>query len=315
MTRGARWFAVGLVAAVVATGCTSAGPEVDQVPVEQPSDTSDGGATGTGAPSPTPRSTAPAPGSSTPADGATAGGGGQDGGGSSAPPQGDQLTPVNDDGGVGANGRAMLRADRASLVLEIDVQSGMAVDDDAVAHLVDVLGSVTAAPQGVRLAGGNTFDSDRTSWTTADLRQAARANRSTASTDQQVSVHVMYVRGAHAEDGQQTQAIGLSYSASTVALFPDRWSGLGSLLGSDTAIERAVLVHELGHLFGLVNLTYTSATDHEDPEHPGHSDNRDSVMFHAIETTAIGQAFSGPPPDTFDDADRADLEGLRTGRY
>ncbi len=124
---------------------------------------------------------------------------------------------------------------------------------------------------------------------------------------------MLYVRGSHAQDGEQTNAIGLAYSASTIALFPERWSGLGSLLGSDRAVERAVLVHELGHLLGLVNLTYQSPIDHEDPEPRGHSSNQASVMFHAIESTLIGQVFSGPPPDRFDEADAADLEGLRTG--
>ena len=169
-------------------------------------------------------------------------------------------------------------------------------------------------PGGIVFQGGNTFASDRTSWSSDDLRAAVAANRTTATTDDHVSVHVLYVAGSHVQDGQQTDAIGLSYSASTIAVFPDRWEGLGTLLGSGRAIERAVLVHELGHLLALVNLGYTSDIDHEDPDHPGHSRSRGSVMFYAIESTLIGQVFSGPPPDTFDDADRSDLEGLRTGR-
>ena len=231
-----------------------------------------------------------------------------------APPTTTALTPADDGASVGANARAILREDRPTLVVEIDVQDGVSVDQAAVDHLVDVLGGVVRKPGGIVFEGGNAFASPDTSWTADDLRAAAAAHRSTATTDDRVSVHVLYVRGGHEQGGERTRAIGLASSASTIALFPERWQGLGSLLGSGRAIERAVLVHELGHLLALVNLGYRSDIDHEDHEHPGHSANSDSVMFHAVESTLIGQVFSGPPPDTFDDADRSDLEGLRTGR-
>lgn len=308
----------GLLLAALAVGaCTGQDPVIEDIPVGgvTPSATASGpdAPATTGAPSPTAGTDAAAPaptaGGTAPVDAPSAPQG------PDQPPAGTgPLTPADDGASVGANARAILREDRPTLVIEIDVQEGASVDQAAVDHLANVLGGVVRKPGGIVFEGGNTFASNDTSWTADDLRAAVAANRSTATTDDRVSVHVLYVRGGHEQNGEQTSAIGLAYSASTVALFPQRWQGLGSLLGSGRAIERAVLVHELGHLLALVNLGYTSDLDHEDPDHPGHSANRQSVMFHAIESTLIGQAFSGPPPDTFDDADRSDLEGLRTGR-
>ena len=197
---------------------------------------------------------------------------------------------------------------------EEDVAFRVSVDQAAVDHMVAEVSRYVDKPGGITFAGGNTFASDRDAWTTDDLRAAVPQNRSTFTTADQVNVHVLYVAGGHMDGGEQTSAIGLAYSASTVALFPERWSGLGGLLGSDRSVERAVLVHEMGHLFGLVNIGYQSDIDHEDPAHPGHSSSDDSVMFHAIESTLIGQVFQGSPPDRFDDADAADLAGLRDGR-
>lgn len=312
--RHARSIAIALLAAVVLTACGAADQLVDDLPgggSEPPPGTAQPGSggqstvdpSGTDGTEPSDTTTGTDPQATEPSQP------------DATEPPAQSATPVNDAGGVGANGRAMLRGDRSRLVIEIDVQQGVTVDQAAVDHMVAEVSRYVDKSEGVVLAGGNTFASDRTQWTVGDLRDAAAANRSTFSDDTQVSVHVLYVRGGLYRDGEETAAIGVAYSASNVALFPDRWAGLGTLLGSSRAIERAVLVHELGHLFGLVNLTYRSDIDHEDPDYPGHSSNQRSVMYHAIESTLIGQVFSGPPPDQFDDADAADLAGLKSGRY
>jgi hypothetical protein len=310
--RTTRLAAAALLGALAIAGCSSPDASIEDV-----LDASPDGTTVTTPPGDV--TTAP---TATPAEGgggATEGGATGDGDQAAAPtappsPTTAALTPADDDASVGANARAMLRGDRPSLVLEIDVQQGVDVDRDAVDHLVSVLEGVLDKPGGIVVDGIEEFGDTRTTWSSDDLRAAAADHRTTATTDDQVSVHVLYVAGSHAQDGSQTNAIGVAYSASTIAIFPQRWQGMASLLGSSEAIERAVLVHELGHLLALVNLGYTSDIDHEDPEHPGHSANEDSAMYHAVETTLIGQVFSGPPPATFDEADRADLEGLRTGR-
>lgn len=217
------------------------------------------------------------------------------------------LTPVDDSGGVGANGPAMLRNDRSRIVLEVDVQEGVSVDEGALAHLVATIERYTGKQ--VAREGGNTFSSDEQAWTSDALRVAAADHRSTASSSDAVAIHLLYLRGALTDDGEETNAIGAAYGAAHAAVFPDQWEGLGSVVGSQETIERAVLVHEWGHLLGLVNITYTSEIDHEDPEHPNHSTNRDSVMFWQVETDLIGQLL-GSIPDDFDDADRADMQQI-----
>ena len=309
-----RGLVASLACAVLIAACSGDDPSVNPIPVVPGGPTTSETITATDQASPTTTEPVTDTPSASPAATTATGAPTETAPAEPTEPPGSQLTPVADGGAVGSNGRALLRGDRRRIVLEIDVQSGVTVDSAAVDHRVDELSRYVDKADGVVLEGGNNFTSQKDAWTVEDLRDAMAINRSTFSDDTQVSVHLLYVRGGHVADGQTTQAIGLAYSASTIALFPERWAGFGSVLGSGRAVERAVLVHELGHLLGLVNLTHESPHDREDPDHPGHSTNRQSVMHYAIESTLIGQVFSGPPPDRFDEADADDLEGLRTGR-
>lgn len=121
-------------------------------------------------------------------------------------------------------------------------------------------------------------------------------------------VRILFVHGSFdGDDG----TLGAAVRGDVAAVFVDQVGRAAGVLGSIEAIERSVTTHELGHLLGLVDLYLD--TGRGDPQHPGHSPNRDSVMFWAVESDAIGQLLGADPPDSFDASDRADLEAIRSG--
>ena len=254
---------------------------------------------------------APAPADADGGDGGVVSDGGVNPGGAESPPgvpsPPDTGQPgPNDLGPLGAMCRPMLRA--KSLTVEIDWQAGAKPEASAVDHLVSVLRSVVAGD--VTLAGGTEIPGQGDTWTTAALQGLAAAHRSQYSHDDAAALYVLSVRGNFHEEA----ALGVAHRASEVALFPDRMGGLTALLGGRAALERAVLVHEAGHLLCLVNIGFSSAHDREDAEHPHHSSDRSSVMHWAIDTSAVSTLFNGPPPADFTAQDRDDLARLRTGQ-
>jgi hypothetical protein len=225
------------------------------------------------------------------------------------------------DGPLGSLCRTYLRGDVPRLVIEVDAQQGAALPEGVLAHLSDALAAVVDKPGGVVVQDGGGVPGGAQPWTLDAVRSLAAATRDVPHGGDTAVMHVLSLRGEpdQAEPAPGTTdiraSIGIAFDAGEFVVFPDRVDSLAALLGGVEAVLRAVTVHEAGHLLCLVGISYDSELDHEDPEHPGHSRDRGSVMFHAIETTAIGQLFSGPPPSAFAAADLADLDGLRSGRY
>ena len=105
--------------------------------------------------------------------------------------------------------------------------------------------------------------------------------------------------------------LGAAVRGDVAAVFSDQVDRAAGLLVDPPTVEDAIALHEVGHLLGLVDLVVGSGRG--DPEHPGHSRNRDSVMYWAVESDAISQLLSGGIPNQLDADDRAELAAIRGG--
>jgi len=210
---------------------------------------------------------------------------------------------------VGAMARTYLqRSPATSMIVEVDWVSGRDPSSTALDHLAQILRRELYKPGGVEVRLGNTIASGRSSWTVGDLASLERANRASRSGGHRATMWMVYVDGSFAEN---PNALAISYSASAAAIFRDRLGDAASSLVTEPEIERSVITHEAGHLLALVNIGYRSRYDHEDPDHPHHSNDKNSVMYWAVEDISIRNILRGGPPDDFDTADRADLAMLR----
>lgn len=263
------------------------------------------------APSPTTVSSSPTPGSPSavapppPTGPVVAGGDGiaptPTGASPAAPAAG---VPAAADRGPGtAAGHLLQPTGARRLVVQIVTQGGAEPHRATLDRLVQVLGDASGKP--VTTAGGTA--PARSTWSSADIAAAAAANPLRLP-DGTAVVSMVFV---HGRSDQGDDVLGLAPSATVAAVFVDRVAASAGGLVTAATIERAVAVHELGHLLGLVDLFRDTGRD--DPDHPGHSTNRRSVMYWAVESTLVGDLLGGGPPQDFDDADRADLAAIRGG--
>jgi hypothetical protein len=218
----------------------------------------------------------------------------------------------NDGGNPGANAPAYLRASVPRLVVEIDAVRGKAPQSETVALVGSRLEAVADKPEGIDVLPPATIPPGDGAWTFDELRSAEARHRDTHSTAGRASLYLLFVDGTPPRSG----AIGVTYSASSAAIFVDQIADASTLLVGAAAIERAATVHEVGHLLSLLNFGYRSPRDREDPEHPHHSTNERSVMYWAVDNVGVVTILGGrtAPPTEFDADDLADLAAVRSGK-
>jgi hypothetical protein len=210
--------------------------------------------------------------------------------------------------GVGQFAPALLRPDRSSrVVVEVRSQAGASLRQASLDHLKNVLAQVSGKP--VALQGGPAVAGGARDWTADDLRAEADAPGTLpqgAGDGTSAVVHLLVVHGSL---GGDTSVLGVSVRGDVTAIFIDQVEASGSVVTGSAGIESAVVTHEAGHLLGLVDLYLH--TGRQDPDHPGHSTNKGSVMYWAVESSLVGDLLTGGPPQDFDQADLADLASIR----
>jgi hypothetical protein len=214
-----------------------------------------------------------------------------------------------DDAGVlGSMAKTYLKGSPAKrLVVEVDYVTGREPAQSALDHLADVLNKVSDKPGGISVTKGNAFASSKSTYSVSDIRAIERANRSEHSSGGTATMWMVYLNGSYSNGG----ALGISYDATSAAIFRDQIDNATTAIIDEAAIERAVITHEAGHLLALINIGYKSRRDHEDPQHPHHSKNDRSVMYWAVEDVRLRNLLTGGPPSEFDDDDLADLAVLK----
>jgi hypothetical protein len=190
------------------------------------------------------------------------------------------------------------------IVVQVLTQSGAEPVSSTVDRIATVLRAASGKP--VTMTGGRVTASHDT-WSGTQIRDAADAVPASAP-DGTAVLRILFV---HGRSDKGDDVLGITPRGDVTAIFSDGVRSSESGLGDPHAVERAVTTHEVGHVLGLVDLFLS--TGRADKDHPGHSTNRQSVMYWAVESTLVGDLLTGGPPQNFDDADLADLAAIRRG--
>jgi hypothetical protein len=195
------------------------------------------------------------------------------------------------------------------LVVEIDWISGNAPSTAATDALVAALTELCDKPGGVRLVLDDAVPgASAPVWTreAVELIESRWRNHYRNPATGVAVLYVLYLDGSSDLDSGSSRVLGYAYHGSSVAMFQDSIEDAGSGLILQAKVEDTVIVHEAGHLLGLVDNGIAMQTDHRDPAHGAHDSDDQCIMYWTIDTSDVVDILLNVQPD-FDDACRADM--------
>jgi hypothetical protein len=147
-----------------------------------------------------------------------------------------------------------------SMVIEIDYVTGHAPVPAALSEMTARLQLLRDKP------GGTTVNIDdempaqgAPAWTIGDTRDLEEEYRDQYREAGVAVLHMLYLDGNSARDQGNSRILGYAYQGSSIVMFQETIDDLsGRLLAGD--IEPVVLLHEVGHQLGLVNLGTPTTT-------------------------------------------------------
>lgn len=221
-------------------------------------------------------------------------------------------------GGTVGPGDYLRDDDYREWLVEVDYVTGHRPSNGLLDLLKGRLSPLVHKPDGITMFVDDALPAEGRTWTTDDLRALRREHGNQATGSDRVVTHLIFVDGQSAADSNDGRVLGVAIGFDLVVIFSETIREVCSLSTLCTTtpqrILEAVTIHEFGHALGLVGREDGSGrepvppqSDHEDPEHPGHSRNRGSVMYWAVESSNIVNLLRGGVPTTFDADDKADL--------
>lgn len=192
--------------------------------------------------------------------------------------------PYRIDLGVGESAKDLLtEASFSKLTVEVGYMEGFALTSQAQQEVTNFLEEHLNKSRGIEIVLTEIPSQSKENYSAQDLRTIENENRQLFPAENEITVWVSIVDGKF----ENESVIGVAYQNLSTSLMggsiSENTGGLNQ--ASRSSVEAAVLMHELGHLLGLVNITTPMVNEHQ--ANGNHCDNSDCLMYFAVETTDL----------------------------
>lgn len=172
-----------------------------------------------------------------------------------------------------------------SLTIEIQYMPGYAPDAETVANLRGFLYEHVQKPGGIRVTTKEIASPADTVLTMDEVVAIERANRTAFATRDRLTLYILYANGYYTDPN----ILGWAYRNTSAVLFAKKIHEHSDRPGKPdrTKLETTVLLHELGHLLGLVNVGTPLQSPHKDDHHGKHCKNPRCLMYYKVDTRYI----------------------------
>ena len=193
-------------------------------------------------------------------------------------------------GGSAAIPASYIRAEPHSrLVFELDTIEGVTPRTASMDYAAERLGAVLEKPGGLEWTADETIASRGADhvWTFDELQTLADETFNLEVEADTAVIHVIYVDGSYEDEN----VLGVAWANRHLVMFSGTLENSCDrpLVGESLCevAESTVLLHELGHVVGLVDNGVDMVEPHADEEHGAHDESDECVMYWAYEGVGV----------------------------
>ncbi len=187
---------------------------------------------------------------------------------------------------LGASANELLSDGKfTSLNIEVVYVTGFKPTDAALNNLAQFLGQHTFKPDGVNISLRAVASSNKAPFTIEEIAQIERDERTVYNAGDEIAVFIYVADGSNENDANNKVVLGSAFRNTSMVLYGKTINTIANNSNSadKSNIEAAVLNHEFGHLFGLVDVGSPMQVNHEDSENEAHCNVDGCLMTSSIE--------------------------------
>lgn len=124
-----------------------------------------------------------------------------------------------------------------------------------------------------------------------EISKIEEANRTKYNDVNVLTLYILFIDGNYSTDTSTALTLGVSYRNTSCVVFEKSVQLLSNSVNEPSRVdlETIVILHETGHLLGLVDLGSPMQNEHIDEAHGKHCDNENCLMFWETENRTMTQ--------------------------
>jgi len=172
-----------------------------------------------------------------------------------------------------------------SMNIEIVYVNGYAPSQPALENFKNFLEERTFKPDGININLRAIPSSGKAPFTIEEIVEIEKETRTIYNSGDEIAVYIYVADGKSEKDEENKLTLGSAFRNTSIVLYGETIEDFASRPNApiESDIEAAVLNHEFGHLFGLVDIGTEPQSDHIDEDNAGHCNIPDCLMRASIE--------------------------------
>ncbi len=179
----------------------------------------------------------------------------------------------------------------SALAIEIFYVHNLRPNAQTILNLKQFLLNHLNKPNGISIIETEIASPGKSPYDINEIVQIETANRTLYNSPSTLALYFLFVDGQDSADTATGFILGSAYRNTSCVVYENSIQTLSDQITEPNRIdlETTVLLHEMGHLLGLVNLGSHMQTPHEDTAHKKHCNNSDCLMYWKTENNNVMQ--------------------------